>query len=77
MMHRCYNPKREKYKDYGGRGITVCNEWHDPNTLNGASLRASGWICDGEAGGTHWTGKRYEQMEIVLDEKKVRWHKEV
>ena len=44
---------------------------------NGASLRASGWICDGEAGGTHWTGKRYEQMEIVLDEKKVRWHKEV
>lgn len=33
MMHRCYNPKREKYKDYGGRGITVCNEWHDPNTF--------------------------------------------
>lgn len=33
MMHRCYNPKREKYKDYGGRGITVCNEWHDPNSF--------------------------------------------
>ena len=44
---------------------------------NGASLRASGWICDGETGGTHWTGKRYEQTEIVLDEKKVRWHKEI
>jgi hypothetical protein len=25
---------------------------------NGASLRASGWRCMGEAGGPHWTGKR-------------------
>lgn len=31
MMHRCYDPKRAKYKDYGGRGIIVSNEWHDPN----------------------------------------------
>ena len=31
MMHRCYDPKRVKYKDYGGRGIEVCDEWHDPN----------------------------------------------
>ena len=44
---------------------------------NGSSLRASGWICDGPAGGTHWTGTRYEQIEMVLDEKKSRWHKEV
>lgn len=33
MIHRCENPKREKYKDYGGRGITVCPEWHDPNVF--------------------------------------------
>ena len=25
---RCYNSKRPKYKDYGGRGIYVCDEWH-------------------------------------------------
>lgn len=43
---------------------------------NGASLRASGWVCDGPAGGTHWTGQRYEQTEMVLGEMKVRWHKE-
>lgn len=43
---------------------------------NGASLRASGWIYDGQAGGTHWTGQRYEQTEMVLDEKKVRWRKD-
>lgn len=28
MMYRCYNEKSEKYKDYGGRGIKVCDQWH-------------------------------------------------
>lgn len=27
MKARCYNPKSVGYKDYGGRGITVCDEW--------------------------------------------------
>jgi hypothetical protein len=27
MKHRCQNPKHKDYKDYGGRGITVCDEW--------------------------------------------------
>lgn len=44
---------------------------------NGSSLRASNWICDGPAGGTHWTGQRYEQTEMVLGEMKVRWRKEL
>lgn len=42
----------------------------------GTSLKASNWICDGEAGGTHWTGQRYEQMELVFDVMKVRWRRE-
>ena len=29
MKHRCYNIKREDYKYYGARGITVCEEWLD------------------------------------------------
>lgn len=44
---------------------------------NGSSLRASNWVCDGQAGGTHWTGQRYEQTEMVLGEMKVRWRKEL
>lgn len=24
---RCYNPKTDSYPNYGGRGITVCDEW--------------------------------------------------
>lgn len=27
MKHRCYNPKSKVYKHYGGRGITICDEW--------------------------------------------------
>lgn len=26
---RCRNPQNPKYKDYGGRGIRVCDEWFD------------------------------------------------
>lgn len=29
MMQRCYNPKAANYDIYGGRGISVCEEWHD------------------------------------------------
>ena len=27
MKTRCFNKKVKQYKDYGGRGITICNEW--------------------------------------------------
>jgi len=27
IRQRCFNPKNRSYKDYGGRGITVCSEW--------------------------------------------------
>lgn len=27
MKTRCYNPKTPAFKDYGGRGITICDEW--------------------------------------------------
>lgn len=29
MMRRCNDSSHPKYKDYGGRGIKVCPEWHD------------------------------------------------
>lgn len=29
MMARCYRNKAPCYKNYGGRGIYVCKEWHD------------------------------------------------
>jgi hypothetical protein len=29
MLTRCYNESSTFYRLYGGRGITVCNRWHD------------------------------------------------
>lgn len=36
MLHRCLNPDHPDYKDYGGRGITVCARWRKsfPNFLS-------------------------------------------
>jgi hypothetical protein len=28
MTQRCYNPLNAKYKDYGGRGIYICDRWN-------------------------------------------------
>lgn len=29
MVRRCTNPKHARFKDWGGRGISVCEEWRD------------------------------------------------
>lgn len=31
MRRRCNNPNYTQYQDYGGRGITVCDEWNCEN----------------------------------------------
>jgi hypothetical protein len=33
MKARCYNPKHQYFKDYGGRGIKVCDRWLDINNF--------------------------------------------
>lgn len=34
MKQRCYNPNIPAYSNYGGRGITICQEWLDsPDTF--------------------------------------------
>lgn len=29
IRSRCYNPKHPRYKDYGERGITICDRWRE------------------------------------------------
>jgi len=29
MLYRCENPKSDMFYAYGGRGIRVCDDWHD------------------------------------------------
>ncbi len=33
MNLRCYNPNNSSYKEYGGRGITVCDRWRGKEGL--------------------------------------------
>lgn len=43
MKSRCYDTKDKRYRRYGGRGITICNEWlNDFNAFNKWSLDNGG-----------------------------------
>lgn len=33
IKERCYNKDHIQYNDYGGRGITICDEWFDPKVF--------------------------------------------
>ena len=33
MIGRCYKPNYISYPNYGGRGIKVCDKWHDYDTF--------------------------------------------
>ena len=38
MLARCTNPNNPKYANWGGRGITICEEWYDPNETRRAKF---------------------------------------
>ena len=44
---------------------------------NGASLRAAGWKCVGQAGGLRWTGKRRPEVDLYPAQMKIRFEREV
>ena len=42
---------------------------------NGATLRAAGWQCVGQAGGLRWTGKRRPEVDLYPAQMKFRFEK--
>lgn len=42
IIRRCTNPTDKEYKNYGGRGITICNEWAEFHTYAQWAL-SNGW----------------------------------
>lgn len=42
MRRRCQNPAHYKFRDYGGRGIRVCEEWDSFAAFRSWAL-ANGW----------------------------------
>lgn len=47
------------------------------DTENGASLRAAGWICQGQAGGLRWTGSRKPEEGRYPAQMKLRYEKKL
>lgn len=50
-IQRCTNPNKHGYKNYGGRGISVCDRWHEPysgfhNFLEDMGPRPDGCTLD-------------------------------
>ncbi len=43
MKGRCSNPKNAQYKNYGGRGISVCKEWAESFAAFDAWARSNGY----------------------------------
>lgn len=47
MRQRCLNPRGDKWKWYGGRGISVCERWNDfSNFLEDMGERPIGKTLD-------------------------------
>ena len=46
------------------------------DTENGASLKAAGWKCLGEAGGKRWTGVRRPEVDLYPAQMKLRFEVE-
>ena len=40
MKERCFNEKSKSYKNYGAKGITICNEWFDFSLFSKWALSA-------------------------------------
>lgn len=60
IIQRCCNPNAKNYRNYGGRGIRICNEWRENFsahliTFLGETLCAADW-CErfGISGSTLW-----------------------
>ena len=45
------------------------------DTEAGASIRAAGWTCMGQAGGKRWTGKRCPAVDLCPPQMKLRYEK--
>ena len=74
MRQRCENPNDRSYKNYGGRGITVCERWQEfVNFLADMGPRPKGFDIDRidnsrgyEPGNCRWVSRRQNLLNTRL-----------
>jgi DNA-binding CsgD family transcriptional regulator len=67
MLDRCENPDHHAYARYGGRGITVCPQWHTFSTFRDEIESTIGPRPDGK------TLDRYPDNDGNYEPGNVRW----
>jgi hypothetical protein len=81
LKYRCLNPNSSKWKNYGGRGITVCKRWIDSfeNFLEdmgerpeGSSLERINVDGNYEPGNCRWATQK-EQQNNKRNNKKLTY----
>ena len=72
IVQKCYNERSADYKNYGGRGISVCDQWKDgfanfladvgPQPFSGAGLRRLNPTGNFESGNVEWANTRVKHL---------------
>jgi len=62
MRSRCLNPKHKHYNYYGGRGITICARWMEPD--------GKGFLNFLEDMGDQPTGLELDRIDVNADSQK-------
>lgn len=61
MKQRCYNPNHWAFKNYGARGITICDEWNDRN-WSGVKHLSKGYVAFRD-----WALSHGYQNDLTID----------
>lgn len=90
MLQRCYNPNETGYKNWGGRGITVCDAWNNSfeafladmgERPEGTSLDRIDNNGDYEPGNCKWSTRKEQNLNKRMQSNNksgypgVIWHK--